>query len=797
MNPAEPLRSVHTTNFPDILQQLSISLAISTYQAGKLILVRADGNTLNTHFRIFKKPMGLAGDREKLAIGSEVQIWELRNAPAVAQKLDPPGKHDACYLPRRTHITGDIDIHEMAYIKNELWFINTRFSCLCTLDGVSSFTPRWRPPFVSAYALEDRCHLNGLAVVGDRAKYVTALGETDTLEGWRQNKASGGILMDVESNEIICRGLSMPHSPRWYDNRLWVLESGKGNLSTVDPTTGKVTAIATLPGFTRGIDFIGRWAFIGLSQVRETAVFSGIPITESLKERICGVWMVNIDTGEIVAFLRFEDAVQEIFAVQILPGILFPDIVDWDEKLLASSYILPDEALQEVVHPALTISKIKPSPAMNGKSDRPDNKPEEYFQLGCDRYNRGKLEEAITYFQQCLELKPDYIAARYNLGVIYREQEKWQQAEFYLNRVIEAQPDNAEAYNNLGIISHNQKQLDRAVFNYEKAIQLKPNFATAHFNLGMTLLQAGQFYRGWKECEWRWQTDEFTPFACPHPKWDGSDISQKTILIHTEQGSGDAIQFIRYIPFLAQRCRGIILVCIPDLIPLFETVEGISKILPPGDIPLLEFQVYAPLMSLPHLLGTSLTNIPDRTPYLGRKEWENEGKLLSHPVGKMNETSLQLKVGIVWSGSPTHKNDRNRSCQLEDFLPVLQTEGVAFYSLQKGTRSPDLAKLPPEITVLDLSPQLTDYEATAKLILQLDLVISIDTSVAHLTGALGKPIWAVLCYAPDWRWMLDRPDSPWYPTMRLFRQTKPKNWTQVFKNLGRSLSQLVTEIKNS
>lgn len=789
MNPEEPLRSVHTTNFPDILKQLGISLVISTYQAGKLILVRAEGNTLNTHFRIFKKPMGLAGDREKLAIGSEVQIWEFRNTPAVAQKLDPPGTHDACYLPRRTHITGDIDIHEMAYINEQLWFINTRFSCLCTLDKQNSFVPRWRPHFVSNYALEDRCHLNGLAVVGDRPKYVTALGETDTREGWRQNKASGGILIDVETNEIICRGLSMPHSPRWYDNRLWVLESGKGHLSTVDIKTGKVTAIATLPGFTRGIDFIGRWAFIGLSQVRETAVFSGIPITESLKERICGVWMVNIDTGEIVAFLRFEDAVQEIFAVQILPGILFPDVIDWDEKLLATSYILPDEALKEVVHPSVKSVETPTALEVNGKSDRQDNKSEEYFQLGCDRYNRGKFDEAITYFQQCLELKPDYIAARYNLGVIYREKENWQQAEFYLNRVIEKQPDNAEAYNNLGIVYHNQKQLDRAIFNYEKAIQLNANFATAHFNLGMTLLQAGEFARGWQECEWRWQTDEFTPFTCPHPQWDGSDISDKTILVHTEQGSGDAIQFIRYLPLLAQCCKSIILVCIADLAPLLATVPGIGKILPPGDIPLSDFQVYAPLMSLPHLLGKTVQNIPDRIPYLGREEWTKQGKLLPNSA-----QTAKLKVGIVWAGSPTHKNDRNRSCQLDDFLPVLKTEGVAFYSLQKGGRSQDLAKLPPEITVFDLSPQLTDYEATAKLILQLDLVIGIDTSVVHLTGALGKPVWTVLCYAPDWRWMLDRADSPWYSTMRLFRQPKPKDWTGVFQNVGRSLSKLVAEI---
>lgn len=262
------LRSVHTTNLPDILSQLGISLVVSTYQAGKLIVLRADGDTINTHFRVFDRPMGMAANREKLAIGNAYQIWELRNVPAVAQKLEPVGKHDACYLPRRTHVTGDIDIHEMAYIHDELWFINTRFSCLCTLDPIHSFIPRWRPNFVTAYDLSDRCHLNGLSIRDNRPQYVTALGETDTATGWRKNKVNGGILIDIPSNEIICRGLSMPHSPRWYQGQLWVLESGNGSLAKVDLNSGKLTNVAQLPGFTRGIDFYENLAFIGLSQIR-------------------------------------------------------------------------------------------------------------------------------------------------------------------------------------------------------------------------------------------------------------------------------------------------------------------------------------------------------------------------------------------------------------------------------------------------------------------------------------------------------------------------------------------------
>jgi uncharacterized protein (TIGR03032 family) len=190
---------------------------------------------MNTHFRTFHKPMGMAVQGNKLAIGGQKTVWELHNMPALARKLEPAGKHDACYLPRRIHITGDIDIHEMAFAADgELWLVNTRFGCLCTLDAAHSFHPRWRPPFVTAYAPEDRCHLNGLAMVDGRPKYVTALSATDSAGGWRANKASGGLLMDIESNETLLRDLSMPHSPRWYNGQLYLLESGQGSLARVD-----------------------------------------------------------------------------------------------------------------------------------------------------------------------------------------------------------------------------------------------------------------------------------------------------------------------------------------------------------------------------------------------------------------------------------------------------------------------------------------------------------------------------------------------------------------------------------
>jgi len=294
--------------------------------------------------------MGAAFAGDRLAIGTTCQIWEFHNVPAVAAKLEPPGRHDSCFLPRSCHVTGNVQIHEMEWAGEELWFVNTRFSCLCTRDAVHSFVPRWRPPFITALAPEDRCHLNGLGMVDGKARYATALGATDSPAGWRENKARGGVLIDVPTGEVLARDLSMPHSPRWHAGRLWLLESGTGTIGVVDPASGRYQPLTELPGFTRGLDFAGHLAFVGLSQVRETAVFSGIPITTRLaeSERTCGVCVVDLTTGTMVAMLRFEEAVQEVFAVQLLPGRRYPDLINDDANVLENSFVLPDEALDSV-----------------------------------------------------------------------------------------------------------------------------------------------------------------------------------------------------------------------------------------------------------------------------------------------------------------------------------------------------------------------------------------------------------------------------------------------------------------
>jgi hypothetical protein len=300
----------------------------------------------------------------------------------------------------------------------------------------------------------------------------------------------------------------------------------------------------------------------------------------------------------------------------------------------------------------------------------------------------------------------------------------------------------------------------------------------------MTLLQTGDYERGLVEYDWRWKTGQFTPFQCPHPQWDGSPIPEKTLLIHTEQGAGDAMQFARYLPLAARRCGKIILVCKADLIPVFSTMPGIAQIRDAGQIGVSEFDTYLPLLSLPRVFGTTLNTLPAETPYIDiqairRRKSANTALIL--PV------SAAPKVGVVWGGSPTHANDRHRSCRVTDFLPVLRMPGLVMYSLQKGDRSRELAELPSDVQVHDLDPHLGDYGDLAVLLDQLDLVISVDTSVVHLAGALGKPVWTLLSTVVDWRWMLESETTPWYPSMRLFRQTRTDDWAELMQRVARAL----------
>ena len=311
------VRYEYSNNLAGILKGLNISLFFSTYQAGKLGVVTVKDNSLNISFHNFQRAMGMAISPTQMAVGGQDWVYFLRNDSNLAPQIEPVGSYNACFLTRSGQYTGDISIHDLAWGNQELWIVNTRFSCLCTLSNKYNFLPQWRPDFVSAIAPEDRCHLNGVAMVNNLPKYVTVLGRTNTPGGWRENKASGGCILEVPSSRVITQGLSMPHSPRMHQNRLWVLNSGHGEIVTVDIASGKQEKIVSLAGYTRGLALVGKYAFVGLSKIRETTIFGNLPIGDRFNELKCGVAVVDLQTRQMVSLLEFQAGVDEIFDVQI------------------------------------------------------------------------------------------------------------------------------------------------------------------------------------------------------------------------------------------------------------------------------------------------------------------------------------------------------------------------------------------------------------------------------------------------------------------------------------------------
>jgi uncharacterized protein (TIGR03032 family) len=316
------IRCSHSESLPALLAQLRLSVLISTYQTGHLVVVATREGRLVLTFHQFERAMGLSVRPGTIAICTRKEVWFLRNAPDIAAKLQPYGHFDACFLARTTHFTGDIEAHESAWVGGEFWIVNTLFSCLVALHPHYSFAPRWRPPFVSALRPDDRCHLNGLAVVNNRPRYVTALAETDSPAGWRAKKHNGGCLIEVPSGHLLVRGLSLPHSPRADGDQIVFLHSGLGELSIADPLNGQVTAVAQLPGVARGLSLYGGFAFVGLSLARPT--LEGVPIVDQRDALRCGMWVIELRTGTVAAHLEFCAGVEEIFDVQVLPGITSP-----------------------------------------------------------------------------------------------------------------------------------------------------------------------------------------------------------------------------------------------------------------------------------------------------------------------------------------------------------------------------------------------------------------------------------------------------------------------------------------
>ncbi len=319
------IRHEYTPSLPKLLADLKVSLIISTYQAGKVVVVGVDAEgRLSLSYHNFESAMGVAVSSETLAVGSKSQIWFLQKRTDLELQDERSNRADACYLTRTSHYTGEIQGHEMAWNGSELWIVNTLFSCLCTLHPTHSFEPRWKPPFISTLAAEDRCHLNGMAMVDGKPAYVTTLSETDVSQGWRPNKATTGCLIDVASSQTVARGFAMPHSPRVYAGRVLLLNSGHGRMEVIDVSSGRSETICAQPGYTRGLAFFDRYAFVGLSRIRETSTFGGLPIAEDLSSLKCGVGVVDLVSGRLIAHLEFVTGVEEIFAVEVLPGTRHP-----------------------------------------------------------------------------------------------------------------------------------------------------------------------------------------------------------------------------------------------------------------------------------------------------------------------------------------------------------------------------------------------------------------------------------------------------------------------------------------
>jgi len=406
--------------------------------------------------------------------------------------------------------------------------------------------------------------------------------------------------------------------------------------------------------------------------------------------------------------------------------------------------------------------------------------------LGTVLHKLGRHDEALAHWREALAVAPDFPDAWLNLGHALQELDRLDEAEVAFERVLTLRPEGAEAMTGLGIIAHKRQHYSSALKWYQAALQLKPDLAAAHYNDGLTRLCLGDFAVGWSQYEWRWRTDAFPPHGFTQPLWDGQMASGKTLLLHCEQGFGDSIQFIRYAAMVKERCGAVAVFCPPALERLFSTVHGIDHLASRSDrLPVCDLQI--PLMSLAGTLGTSLANVPDRIPYLAVDEgWVDRFRGRLAPLSG-------IKIGLAWRGNPKHINDRNRSIDPRLFLEEwLTLPGYQFIGLQQEMTGDERQWCSGYAQFHEFSDALGDFADTAGLISSLDGVISVDTAVVHLAGALGRPVWVLLPKVADWRWLRDRTDSPWYPTMRLLRQTGDGGWGAVISRVAQLLQEIGT-----
>jgi tetratricopeptide (TPR) repeat protein len=394
-----------------------------------------------------------------------------------------------------------------------------------------------------------------------------------------------------------------------------------------------------------------------------------------------------------------------------------------------------------------------------------------HFNLGRALQQKERLGDAIDCFREVIRLTPEHYAAHYCMGRILLEINQIDEAIASFRNAVQLNHDFPEAFHDLGIAYQEKNMTADSIASFRKALLLNPDDADAHWNLSLGLLLSGDFSEGWKEFEWRLKVSAFPPRPFLQPKWDGSDIAGRAILLHEEQGFGDTIQFIRYAPLVAQRGAKVIVECKRELKPLIETVDGLDRVIEQGE-ELPEFDLHCPLMSLPFVFETTVQSVPATIPYL-----RAEAGLTGQWRKKVYGVPSRYRIGLVWSTELRFTSHNRRACSLEVFAPLADVEGAAFYSLQKG-KAAEEAKTPPEgMLLIDYTGEINDFGDTAALIENLDLVITVDTAVAHVAGALGKPVWNLLPFVPAWRWMLHREDSPWYPTMRLLRQPEPGDWS--------------------
>ncbi|HLL27547.1 MAG TPA: tetratricopeptide repeat protein [Xanthobacteraceae bacterium] len=391
--------------------------------------------------------------------------------------------------------------------------------------------------------------------------------------------------------------------------------------------------------------------------------------------------------------------------------------------------------------------------------------------------------EAIAFFDRALILRPGYVPALVTRGASLCRLGRREEALKNLDRAIELDPQNAMAHYNRANVLHELKRFDEALQSFTATLALEPAYAEANFNEGMTRLLLGDFAVGWEKYEWRWQAKQRAQIRnFSAPLWLGDQpLAGKTILIHAEQGYGDTIQFVRYVPLLAAHGASVVLEIQAPLKPLLAHMDGVSGVITRGE-PLPAFDFHCPILSLPLAFKTELASIPASIPYLTAS-----GDRLEQWKERL-PSSDKPRVAIAWAGSATHEQDRIRSIALENLAPLFALDHVQWISIQRDLRPGDAEFLQTRPKIAHLGGALNDFADTAAVLAQVDLLISVDTSTVHLAGALGRPVWVLLQHLPDFRWLLDREDSPWYPDARLFRQPDFGDWKRVIERVGRELA---------